>query len=447
MEKIRDGKNTHYVQDLVGYKLSEWNEVIDYNERLICFNTLSGAIYLFENEEYKMLEAGEFQTERDLQDLMQSGIIVSNDCDERETWMTLYREARRTKKSADITICVTNKCQFRCIYCFEGLNKNETSMRADTVEDVKQYLKSSFPDLEELYVTWFGGEPLLGMAQIVKLSTFFIEYCKSKKASYFAYMTTNGYALTPSTFKVLNDKCLIKSYTITVDGPSYVHDKRRPLRSGHGTYSIIWNNMQNAVSMGASIALRVTVDKTNIKNIPTLIDEIASSTMKGNVFVCFARTFDFSFTPKEISETIYNQAEFASVELELLKYAEQKGICKILPPWASPLGGCIRDADITIGVDGKIYKCLDTIGEENWVIGNIKDGGCFTTNQWEKDWQTWMPTDSDECRKCKLLPLCNGGCPHNALFVDKKHYSNGHCPDWKFNYKNKIRHFVNKALK
>jgi len=28
------------------------------------------------------------------------------------------------------------------------------------------------------------------------------------------------------------------------------------------------------------------------------------------------------------------------------------------------------------------------------------------------NWVTWNPFEFDECRECKVLPLCMGGCPY-----------------------------------
>lgn len=446
MEIIKEGNSVGYDLSVKNYKWSVWNEVFEISNGVVCFNTLSGAIYLFQNEEYRKFKCDNTLTDGYADSLLRDGILVPYDMSERANWLTKYKDARHSFKSADITICVTNKCQFKCVYCFEGHKKKAISMQEKTIEQIKTYIAETFPDIDELYLTWFGGEPLIGIKQIVVLSKFLKEYCNSKGAKYFAYMTTNGYGLTPNNYNILNNECSIRSYTITIDGPEKIHDSRRPLLSGKGTYSVIWKNMENAVSKGAAIALRVTVDKTNVGSVYELIDNIANSNLKGKVFVCFARTFDYSFTPDNITKTIFNQEEFAKIEIDLLKYAEQKGVSEILPPWASPLGGCIRDADITIGVNGEIYKCLDTIGEEEWIVGNINKNSKEYEKEWYNEWQSWMPSDSNTCANCKLLPLCNGGCPHNALFSQKKHNSMGQCPDWKYNYKKKIEIYINNVL-
>jgi len=96
-----------------------------------------------------------------------------------------------------------------------------------------------------------------------------------------------------------------------------------------------------------------------------------------------------------------------------------------------------------VGSDGVIYKCLDTVGDKRWAITSIdKFNLPDETPRWYEEWSEWKPSQSPACSQCVLRPLCNGGCPHNALFRDKKHGSNLQCPDWKPNYRRQIIELV-----
>lgn len=48
-------------------------------------------------------------------------------------------------------------------------------------------------NLQALSVVWYGGEPLLAISIIKRLSLRLIQLCKEANISYSAYMITNGY--------------------------------------------------------------------------------------------------------------------------------------------------------------------------------------------------------------------------------------------------------------
>ena len=121
-----------------------------------------------------------------------------------------------------------------------------------------------------------------------------------------------------------------------------------------------------------------------------------------------------------------------------MQYAHSLGIFRYRFPHAAPRGGCLRNGDLVVGPDGEIFKCLDTIGDTRRITGHLMQPSADAEPEWLVRWREWQPDNRPECRCCALQPLCNGGCPHNALFSDKKHGSDLPCPDWKANYKRQI---------
>lgn len=425
-------------------KWSFWNDIIPYSEEeVICFNTRSGAIVVFNKEEYRQCK----EQPGLLPDLfIQLGIVVPDNTDEQLEWGIEYKQGKKDNSFLDLTILLTFQCQFKCIYCFEG-EKNRDTLTDETNNSIKLFLEKRTGTFNKLHVTWFGGEPLLGVSRIRELSAFIQDFCHKHGIHYYADITTNGYALTPAKCYILVNECNVKRFIITIDGTAEVHNLRRPLLNGKGTFEVIWNNIATLVSVGAGVTIRVTIDKTNVNHVKDLIDQIAKSEIVGKVGLVFVRTIDFSFTPDVIKGSIYSVEEFAGIEMELIKYAHSKGVLQYTTPAPSPVGGCIREGDIVIGTQGEIYKCLDTVGEKQWITGHISQENESTQAEWLQDWLTWEPSIHVMCKKCKLQTMCNGGCPHNALFTSKKHGTDTQCPEWASNYKEKIRLYVTEKLK
>lgn len=414
---------------------SVWNDLIEVgNSHLVIFNTLNQTAVLLKKEELVAIES---LSEGNATTLFRLGILVPHNTDEREIVEKRFAEGKKDLSYLDLTILLTQQCQFQCTYCFEG-TKKDASLDDHTEDDIVEFLEGQLSTLKKLRVTWFGGEPLIAYPRLKTLSNKLLDFCEKHQVSYAADMVTNGFAITKERCRELIDDLKVKRYIITLDGPSGHHDRRRPLRNGLPTFSKIWENINTLVQCGAQVNIRMTIDKENHEAIPTLLDAIATGPFARKTGLSFCRTMDYDFTPENVKNVIFSEKEFADIEWSLIQYAHQLGLWGYRFPHSAPLGGCLREGDIVIGTHGEIYKCLDTVGDEQWVSGHI--GGETQENRpdWYERWLHWSPSQSASCRQCVLQPLCNGGCPHNALFRDKKHGTNLQCPDWKANYRRQI---------
>ena len=413
---------------------SRWNDVITIDDTfIVLFNTFAQTAVLLRKEEYVPVESLP-QAEAEL--LYQLGILVAKDKDEVGMVQKRFEEGKKDLSYLDLTILLTQQCQFRCVYCFEG-TKKDIALDENTSDDIIQFLERKSDGLRKLRVTWFGGEPLLAFTRLKALSERLMTFCEQHQVDYKADMVTNGFALSKSRCLELIHDLKVKRYIITLDGPAGIHDQRRPLRSGLPTFNKIWENITTLVDSGAMVNLRMTIDKENLATIPTLLDEIAAGPFARKTGLSFCRTMDYDFTPDSVQGIIFNEREFADIEWNLIQYAHQLGLWVYRFPHSAPLGGCLREGDIVIGPRGEIFKCLDTVGDERWISGHL-NGDDPSHPEWYGQWLRWSPSQSPSCRVCVLQPLCNGGCPHNALFADKKHGNTTQCPDWKANYRRQI---------
>ena len=302
---------------------SYWNDIIPFGNEYICFNTLSGAVAVLKPQEYSLYHK---QPSLAPDSLTRLGIIVSEQIKEKEEWLQRYIDGKNDESILDLTIVSTMQCQFKCVYCFEG-DKGKQVLTNHTIEQIKKLVESHKNYLKILRITWFGGEPLLNMAAILQLSAFFINFCTKNGIRYIADITTNGYALSPSLCNTLVDECHIRRYIITIDGTSEMHNRRRPLQSGKGTFDRIWENIQNLIKLeSTSVTIRVTIDRENACHIQEFIDLLAESSLANKIGLVFSKTIDYSFTPHNIHNKIFTFEEFTKLEIELIKYAHSKGV-------------------------------------------------------------------------------------------------------------------------
>lgn len=438
MKIIKEPDDVVLTESLSGrLKWSWWNdETLLGNGQKVVFNTKHRSVIIV-SQDFKP-ETGDFLATEARKNLCRLGMLVNADTDEVAEFERQYIAAKKDLRFLDLTVLTTRQCQLNCVYCFEG-GKSRDVLTSKVCSDVMNFLHGQTHACRKLRVTWFGGKPLLGYKQMLELSLQLINFCKEHSIEYSADITTNGFALSPERCKELVEKLRVHRYIITIDGPKAVHDSRRPLFGGSGSFDRIWRNIGLLLQAGAQVTVRMTIDRNNVEFIPALLDDIAKSDMAGRIGLSFCRTIDFGFTPDVVKSGIYTEDEFADVEWNLLQYARKLGLLRYSIPHAAPRGGCLRDGDIVIGVNGEIYKCLDTLGDERWVTGNIADRYSGEKPDWYSSWLKWTPTQSPSCQNCRLMPLCSGGCPHNALFRNKMHGTSSQCPDWKMNYQRQIK--------
>ena len=119
-------------------------------------------------------------------------------------------------------IDITHNCNFNCKYCMYYNNKQSTSMKLRTLFKSLDFIyeKSKNYSGERLFISFYGGEPLLRI-DLIKHAVNYAEKIINKKITY--SLTTNGSLLTKE-----NVKFLIKynfMVLVSIDGPPTIHDR------------------------------------------------------------------------------------------------------------------------------------------------------------------------------------------------------------------------------
>ncbi|WP_369345668.1 radical SAM protein [Caldalkalibacillus mannanilyticus] len=245
----------------------------------ILYNSYTGAISLASPEEEEkvqfILAAGIDHDGRcDLaKDMCESGFLVPSGTKEFERAEELH-QALKAEKSSHLVLLTTEACNFRCSYCYQTFAQG--MMTEETIQGLKAHVAQSVQHLEHLSISWFGGEPLLAYESIIELSDSFLKSCAENHVSYSADMSTNGYFLTKERCKELL-KRNVRRYMITLDGVGEVHDRRRTLVGGSGTYEKIIHQLKEIQELDDSfvIDLRVNFDEENVEDIPELLRTLA----------------------------------------------------------------------------------------------------------------------------------------------------------------------------
>jgi uncharacterized protein len=285
--------------------------------------------------------------------------------------------------------------------------------------------------IEQLTVTWFGGEPLVGQKPLFRLSQGFIDRCERAHVSYDASIITNGYLLTEETCRRLRD-ARVSSAQVTIDGPPEIHDRMRPLANGAGTFRRIIDNLHHAIDY-LSIRLRINIDSGNRHETEGFRGKL--SVYVGHIVGAGEKKSPPSASYK--SPCLTNRA-FAEAEAEFERMLDEYGFGS--PGLPRPTGApctAVRKNELVVGSHGELYKCWENVGDPTEVIGHLTDVDDPSTRL--NKWLSFDPFANQECASCIALPVCMGGCAHHAM--DRINYEN-RCGTFRHSHKEQVLQFV-----
>lgn len=325
---------------------------------------------------------------------------------------------RFSRHSLSLTINPTLACNFRCPYCFE--KEHRPKYMTDEVEDRIMELVRNSVGSQRIFVTWFGGEPLLGFNIIKRLT----EKLKGIGKPYEAGMITNGYLLTDEVIKSLEPLC-VRRLQITLDGRREIHDSRRHLADGGPTYDVIIKNIARCRDLDPKlrIAVRVNIDKTNKDDFIEIYKELISLNHPNiEIYPGIVQT-DCEVTSSDIRQ-VASPCDVCDRE-EVIRFLvglyNEHGLRYIdfFPKARMSMCTARNISSFVIGPEGEIYDCWNDVGDETKIVGKIGE----TASNMKLHLQYIAGAsqfEDDECLKCVLLPVCNGGCQRNRIKDNNK---------------------------
>ncbi|GKX30390.1 radical SAM/SPASM domain-containing protein [Vallitalea longa] len=323
----------------------------------------------------------------------------------------------KTLPILQLTILPTEKCNFRCKYCYESHTNGNMSNIVQ--ESIVEFVRRNIHKYSGLQVSWFGGEPLEALDVVENLSYKFIEICKVAKREYIAGITTNGYNLTYVIFNRLL-KLKIYNYQITIDGSKKTHDNLRILKNGEGTYEKIVDNLMHirkSKNKFFTIAIRTNFSKSSLSELDEIIEQYNKLFGKDKRFRYFPKVmgkwndeFDKSINDELINEEdilyIYktlNNKLHTNMDI-YLNFLSEQGLCK---------AGMLYS--YVIGADAKIYKCTQDFQLEDNNIGYLSENGILYINE-EKHAKWIYQNLSLKCSDCYFVGACQSrSCPKKNI--------------------------------
>ncbi|HEX6037840.1 radical SAM protein [Longimicrobium sp.] len=392
--------------------------------RILLWNTYTGAVTAFaarhrdqvlallshEGTSEPLGQVGEYMVRR--------GYLVESDANELDRFRVQYMKQQVRQDVLQFILLTSEDCNFRCVYCYEKFERG--TMTPATREGIKRLVEKRAPRLDQLAISWFGGEPLYGWEAIEDLQPFMNETARRHGIHYDQHMTTNAYLLNEErATRLLDWGC--RRFQITVDGLPDEHDCKRVGRDGSPTYHVILDNLRGLAARKTDflVDLRVNFDNRNFPRLGAFMESITED-FGGD------RRFKMRFRPvgqwggdnddqldtcgTADRKTVLRQLQAKADEVGL---AQESGITESAEP-GSNVCYAARPYNFIVGATGKLMKCTIVLYEmEENVVGQLHPDGTLEVNDHQMAHWVAPHFESDTmCKSCYVLPGCQGAaCP------------------------------------
>ena len=310
-------------------------------------------------------------------------------------------------------------CNFACSYCYQDeYAPSKGQLTNEVIDSFFGYIQKEFSGRRK-YITVFGGEPLLNSQHQKEKISYLIK--KATEANLEVCFVTNGYTLVDY-IEILSEG-LIREIQITMDGTASVHNSRRFLKGGGGTFDKIVEGVDICLANNLTVNLRMVIDRENIENLSDLAQFALDKNWTSSPYfkTQLGRNYELHhcqsagdklYTRISMYEKLYELTkvhphilEFYKPAYSLSKFLAENG--SMPDPLFDSCPAC--KTEWAFDYTGKIYPCTATVGKSEEELGTfypVVTLGKDLVNSWEMRDVTSIP----DCKECSIQLACGGGC-------------------------------------
>ncbi|MDY3918491.1 MAG: thioether cross-link-forming SCIFF peptide maturase [Candidatus Limivivens sp.] len=413
------------------YKNNGYNIVLDVN---------SGAVHVVDDVVYdvlphlekkesagqirKALEGRYSQEEIDsavseCRELEQAGVLFTEDTYEPAI---LNFKNRPTVVKA-LCLHIAHDCNLACRYCFaeEGeYHGRRALMDFETGKQALDFLIANSGNRRNLEVDFFGGEPLMNWQVVKDLVRYGREQEKLHNKNFRFTLTTNGVLLNDEVMEFCNRE--MANVVLSIDGRKEVHNHMRPFRNGAGSYDLIVPKFQKFADSRnqEKYYVRGTFTHENLDFSEDVLHLADLGFRQISVEPVVAKPEEpYALREEDLPKIFEEYDKLAKIMVE--REREGKGFTFFHfmidltggPCVYKRLSGCGSGTEyLAVTPWGDLYPCHQFVGEEKFLMGNVRDG--VKAKEIQDEFKCCNVYAKEKCRKCFARFYCSGGCAANA---------------------------------
>lgn len=333
----------------------------------------------------------------------------------------MIRSHSKNYPITSVVLEIANDCNLNCIYCYGqggSYGRKRELMTFDVAKKAIDFMVANSADSNELFVTFFGGEPLINFS-VVREVLYYCKEIESKINKKFSFsMTTNGTILNDEIYNFIKDNRV--SVMISIDGDRDIQNKHRCYCDGKGSFDDVKKNIHRyKEARGGYLTARATVCSTDIR-FKKIRDDLFKLGFT-NVFTSMVDIDEESllFVGGKYTRLIIEQYRILADDFVNGIIAGQATRNDLITSKLSDIyykRGRIRscsagNSSIAVGTDGNIYPCHRFMGMEQSIIGNLNTG---INPEKQNEYHAATVHTKKECKKCWARYLCGGACAHTS---------------------------------
>lgn len=394
------------------------------SENWFILNPLSGNADIltpFEADKVRIIgSGGEVQDQQFIGELAEKGYLIDEEAEQK-----LFRSRfldfldNRDKDEIQIFFVTNYSCNFACSYCYQDQYNNAlTGLTQEVIDAFFAHILKEFAGRKK-YITVFGGEPLLGNPKQKELIAYLVE--KAVSADLELSYVTNGFFL--EDYIEIVSKGSIREIQVTLDGTEAVHNSRRFLKGGEGSFDRIVRGIDACLAQKINVNLRMVADKENLNNLPDLANFAIDKgwTQSRNFKTQIGRNYELHhcqsapeklFDRLSLYTSIYDLiknnpqiTEFYKPSYSVAKFLSEQG--EMPDPLFDSCPAC--KTEWAFDYTGNIYSCTATVGKSDESLGTFYPEVSLNLDMIAR-WESRNVTSISECRECSLQLACGGGC-------------------------------------
>ncbi len=325
------------------------------------------------------------------------------------------KKMMKQKRPFHVMIIPTLGCPSKCSYCWSS-EEGSPIMDIETIREVVLWLKN-FRD-DPVTFTFHGGEPLLAGADFYRKALPLLSEELNHLSPSFA-LQTNLWKLTPELAQVLAE------YDIPIgsslDGPKDLNDLQR----SEGYYERTMRGYEIAKAHGLQVQFICTFTSHSVKFKEEIFNYFLENglTLKLHPALPSLRSQDpdkWALAPEEYGELLVYLLDRYLENMGQIEVRNINDYCRCVFTNRGTVCTFVdcMDSTFAVGPDGSIYPCYRFVGMPEYVMGHVQDCpsqddlAASAAGQRMLQFKEYV---NRECKGCKHIRYCRGGCPYNAI--------------------------------
>jgi len=336
----------------------------------------------------------------------------------------------------------THNCNLRCKYCYLEDGAENGMMNKETLQNTIEQV-SEASENNAAHFIWHGGEPLLAGLDFFRNAARISRKLRKEGYHISNSIQSNGTLVTKELLDFIEQE---KDFYLgfSLDGPEEINDKTRVYSNGDGAFKDIFRGIRMARDRKAFIggSAITVVNSHNLAHLNTIYDFFNKERINLKLnHIIDAEDPILGISPIEYA-TAMNKLFDRWIEdydaIEIDPFSQIMGnLMTGKPSGCNYLKSC-QENFVSIGPRGDIYPCGRFDGAKNYWMGNINNPGglrkALESNVRKKIKERKLE-DMAGCKECSYVPICNGGCPHNAYIGGDIMGKDPYCAGYKIMFK------------